>query len=111
MNELIYTAKMMLAQLGSERLIVVLVPSRDPDCASKGGKIRAVESCNPDWYRDLCAEYVSSRGTRRGKFDTLIKRQHVERALREIASGKVATIYAQRVIPYVIGEREKWCTK
>lgn len=112
MNEVIqHTAEMMLAELERERLVVVLIPSRDVDCAMRGGKIRAVESRNPVWYRELCAEHPSSRGTRKGKFDTLIKRQHVIRALKEISSGVCKTLYAQRVMPYIIGEREKWNTK
>lgn len=35
------------------------------------------------------------------KPDTLIRRRHTLRALREIESGRAATIYAQRLLPYI----------
>ena len=38
---------------------------------------------NPRWYRKHCGNHPSSRGTRRGKFDTRIKRKDTMRLARE----------------------------
>lgn len=97
------TAKFMKWELETQKLVVTLAPSEIREVADKGGKIRVVEEHNPDWYRELCNEYRSGRRKprRRKKADTLIKRQSVLRALDEIISGRVETIYAERVFPYV----------
>lgn len=66
-----------------------------------GHMIRVVNERNPQWYRDLCADYPSSRRIRRCKFDTVIRRQGVIRALQEISDGRCQSTYARRVMPYV----------
>jgi hypothetical protein len=93
-------AQMMLDELEGSRLDVYLIPC----WGDYGDRFRrvAVER-NPDWYRQLCDAYQSqrSRPRRRRHGDTKIKRRHTLRALREIASGRVATEYAYRIWPYV----------
>ena len=42
----------MLTELESNRLEVILVPSRLPECAADGGKIRVAVSQNVEWYED-----------------------------------------------------------
>jgi hypothetical protein len=49
-----------LDELEGNILEVVLIPSNDPDCAMRGGKIRAVQSQNAQWYREFCAAHPSS---------------------------------------------------
>lgn len=82
--------------LDSNYLEVVLIPSRDPDCAMRGGKIRAVQYQNALWYRVFCGEHESNRNDRLRwlKFKTKIKRAHTRRALKELISGKCLTPYA-----------------
>lgn len=72
--------------------------------------IRVVEECNPDWYRRLCAEYLSerSRPRRRSKVDTAIKRANVLRALHEMESGRCETVYAGRLLPFVYEHYERF---
>src|SRR5262249_22352957 len=88
--------------LREHRLEVVLVPSRDPDCALRGGMIRAVQSKNPKWYSEFCERYPTSRyRVRRHKSDTLIKRQHTLRALKMLAEGRNGTIYTERLTLFI----------
>lgn len=79
------SAELLLAELESSQLHVVLVPARrqnmDGDC------IRVAVEKNADWYRRFCARHPSSRGTRRGKFDTRIRRANVIAILRRLSSG------------------------
>ena len=79
------SAELLLAELESMQLQVVLVPARrrnsETDC------IRVAVEKNPDWYRRFCARHPSSRGTRRGKFDTRIRRANVAAVLKRISAG------------------------
>ncbi len=84
-------AEFMARQLEGQRLRVVLVVAPEP--RHSGHKIRVVESRNPAWYRQLCADYLTrrTRARQRGDkyVDTAIKRRHVLRALYEISRGGV----------------------
>lgn len=75
-EQIIQHAKMMLADLEQNRLSVVLVPAPNP--IHESHKIRAVESENPVWYRDL--------------FDNAgyVRRKSIADALRRIIDGKPA---------------------
>lgn len=86
-----------LIELESNCLEVVLIPSRDHDCAMRGGMIRAVQSQNADWYRKFCAEHESDRKDRLrwSKFKTKIKRACTRRALGELIAGKCESAYAR----------------
>lgn len=93
-------AAAMRLELEARRLSVVLIP------APFGGpdrKIRAVEEQNPGWYRDFCAAFETNRSQPRHgrKPDTLIKRRHTLRALKEIEGGVARTTYAERLLPWV----------
>jgi hypothetical protein len=70
----------------------------------RGGKIRAVQYQNADWYRAFCAEHESQRKDRNRwrKFKTKIKRQWTRRALLELVSGKCDTPYAKMVHEFIV---------
>jgi hypothetical protein len=93
-------AQLMHDELASQHLGVILAHAPDP--RHRGHMVRTVAMTNPGWYRQFCAAYPSSRVRRSHKPDTAIKRQHTLRALREIAGGHCQTIYADRLMPYVI---------
>ena len=118
-------AERMLSELEGSRLEVCLIPSRDPDCAMRGGMIRAVQESNPEWYQDFCAQFTAKRRAHcrrcfrrcrcdkeerqrlrwrtrpRMLHDTLIKRQHTIRALKELVKGRCETIYANRLADFI----------
>jgi hypothetical protein len=96
-------AKALLEELDANYLEVVLIPSRDPDCAMRGGKIRAVQYQNAEWYRKFCGEHESNRNDRLRwlKFKTKIKRAHTRRALKELISGKCLTPYAVMLTGFI----------
>lgn len=75
----------MLNELESHQLQVVLVPL-NPKLRgyNEGGCRRVCSDLNPKWYRQLCAANPSSRGVRRGGFDTRIRRFNTLRALRQM---------------------------
>lgn len=78
----------MQAELEAHRLEVILVPL-NPRLRgwNEGGMKRVCADVPPKWYRVLCREFPSSRGVRRGKLDTKIKRRNVLRALDRMVSG------------------------
>lgn len=96
-----------LVELDAHQLLVVLIPSRDPDIAMRGGCIRAVEEENAEWYRNFCGHYASTRKYRTRKFKTLIKRQHTRRALQELMRGEKKTGYAMILAEFIV----KWEAK
>lgn len=96
----------MLSDLQACRLEVILVPSRDPDCAMRGGMIRAVQEQNADWYRNFCKQFPSNRRWQNRKGRTKIKRRDTERGLRELIAGKCETQYAQRLHSFIEREQE-----
>ena len=102
-NDFLMAIDWVLQDMRTQFLRVVLIPSRIPEIAAHGGKIRLVESENPRWYRDLCAEYEvkRSRPRNRKSHDTLIRRAHVIRALKAIKSGENSGIYIERLYPYI----------
>ncbi len=77
----------MLNELEAARLEVCLAPSRRRD-RREHDMIRVCMSVPVKWYRVLCGKYPSSRGIRRGKFDTKIKRANVLSTLRVMAEGR-----------------------
>lgn len=97
-------AKEYLIELESHSLEVVLIPSRDHDCAMRGGMIRAVQEQNCEWYRAFCGEHESSRKDRLrwSKFKTKIKRQLTRRALKELIAGKCETHYAKDLREFIL---------
>ena len=79
--------QLMLEQLESHRLEVMLVPL-NPKLRNwnEYGCKRVCSDVPPRWYRAMCREHLSSRGVRRGKPDTKIKRANVLRALNRMVS-------------------------
>jgi hypothetical protein len=88
------------AELESSRLEVVLVPL-NPRLRgfNEGGCKRVVCSKNVSWYRAFCNRHPSSRGVRRGKFDTRIRRLDVLTILDHLCAGrKTRSKYAPELI-------------
>ncbi len=84
--------QLLLDQLESHRLEVMLVPL-NPRLRNynEGGCKRVAIDVPPAWYRRLCRDNPSSRGVRRGKPDTRIKRANVLALLRRLAIGLTTT--------------------
>lgn len=83
----------LLGELESAPFLVVLSPAPSP--RHHVHMVRVAASRPPDWYRRLCASYPSSRGLRRGKFDTRIRRRNILSALARMASGRPSgSLYA-----------------
>lgn len=81
--------QIMLAELEAHRLEVVLVPLNPNRRGwNEGGMKRVCADVPPRWYRALCRDYPSSRGVRRGKFDTAVRRANVLRALERLVDGR-----------------------
>jgi hypothetical protein len=76
----------LLAELESSMLVTVLVPCKRQ--CNEGGMRRVNMSENPRWYKKLCAAHTSSRGVRRGKHDTKLKRRNILSLLGALASGR-----------------------
>lgn len=55
------TAALMYDELAHTHLVVILIPSRIPEIAERGGCIRITEQQNPAWYQALCNAYPSHR--------------------------------------------------
>jgi hypothetical protein len=95
----------MLDELQHQRLTVALTP------AQRGsGSVRTVMEPNPEWYQRFCARYQAGRRRDKRAFDTGVKRQMTERALKRIISGEVHTArhmnagksgYIARLIPEI----------
>lgn len=81
--------QLLLNQLESHQLHVMLVPL-NPRMRNynDGGMKRVLVDQNPIWYRRLCADHVSSRAIRRGKYDTRIRRQNILRVLRRLCANQ-----------------------
>jgi len=79
----------LLYELEAHRLEVQLVPvGRNARCwTGEHSMKRCPVDVPPKFYRELCRRHQSSRGIRRGKFDTKIKRANVLALLRRLASG------------------------
>lgn len=87
--------ELLLADLESHQLVTVLVPCKR-EC-NEGGMIRVNMSVNPKWYRDLCSRHPSSRGVRRGRFDTKIRRRNIVRALERMIEDKDGGKYGEEL--------------
>ena len=87
----------MQAELESSPLVVVLIPSKRWD-RREWDMIRVCLSVPPTWYRKLCSRHASSRGVRRGKFDTRIRRANVLNALQGLLDGKYFGKYRDELI-------------
>jgi hypothetical protein len=84
----------MLNELEAHQLCVCLVPLNPRMRGwNEGGCKRACVDQNPAWYRAFCAANPSSRGIRRGKLDTKIKRFNTLRALRQMIAKRPAGKY------------------
>lgn len=80
----------LLCELESHQLQVILAPSRRSD-RRETDFIRVCADKNPPWYSRMCAKYPSSRGIRRGKHDTILKRANVLALLARLSRGLPTT--------------------
>jgi hypothetical protein len=86
------------AELESSPLVTVLVPSKRSD-RRESDMIRVNVSQPPSWYRSLCGRHPSSRGVRRGRFDTRVKRANVLQLLDTlIRHGHSRSKYAGEIL-------------
>jgi hypothetical protein len=94
-------AKEMLEELEANRLEVFLIP----DCYDETRNSRRVRiSENAQWYQEFCAEYPSKRKVRKGKFDTIIRRNATINGLNRVIAGDRKTVYAKRLIEFMGGQ-------
>lgn len=84
----------MEAELQSHCLHTILVPL-DPRKRNwnEGGCKRVNCDVPPLWFRRLCQKHTSSRGVRKGKHDSRIRRQNVLNTLRSLLAGKHRSKY------------------
>lgn len=96
----------LLCELEANPLVTILAPCKRP--CNEGGCIRVNVSQPPRWYRAMCAKFPSSRGVRRGKHDTRIRRANVLQLLNTLITkdrsrskyaGEVLTIARKRIQP------------
>lgn len=78
--------EIMLAELESNRLVVVLVPCKRR--VNEGGCIRVATEKNCKWYRVFCARHLSDRKRRKSAVDTRIKRANIISILSRLAGEK-----------------------
>ncbi|MFN3925671.1 MAG: hypothetical protein ACK4K6_18870 [Pseudarthrobacter sp.] len=93
----------MLDDLDSNRLDVILLPSRRYEVAIRGGMIRVVQATNPEWYRRLCADYPKRRSRPRNKRkpDTRIVRKTVRSILVNwIKTGRTRSMLKDDITRY-----------
>lgn len=81
-----YGLHVMLAELESNRLEVVLVPSKRGQ--NPWDMIRVCASRNAGWYRKFCAQHSSSRVRNNPHHDTCIRRANTIRVLDRMVHGK-----------------------
>ena len=99
------TYEYMYYDLLSNRLEVVLIPSKHPDIAADGGCIRVPITRNPDWYQQFCSRYVVS--SRRKKKRTIIRRQSVLNILLRLSKGKSScSKYSNNLKDIALGIKE-----
>jgi len=91
----------LLNELESNQLQVCLAPSRRR--VNDHDQIRVALSKNAIWYQRFCAAHISKRGTRRGRPDTLIRRQHTLRCLERMIAGSRKGIYEERILAILPG--------
>ena len=96
-------------ELQSSRLEVILIPRHFNDHG--GCKLRAAQSSNCDWYRQLCSEFESNRSKKYKKFKTKIKRRNIESALDRLCSGEQSkSDYADWLIAYTENQAETYAS-
>ena len=84
--------ELLLNELESHMLVVQLVPLNPNRRGwNEGGCKRVPVDVPPAWYRKMCNRHASSRGVRRGGFDTRIKRANVLALLARLAAGRETT--------------------
>lgn len=85
----------LLDELDSSYPVVCKVPG------VYGGYIRVCVSINCPWYRAFTKQYLWRSSKRYPKPRTIIKRQHVRKALKRIARGNLEGVYAERLLVFI----------
>ncbi len=79
----------LLSELESHQLQVILVPLNPNRRGwNEYGMKRVCLDKSPRWYSQLCSRHTSSRGVRRGKHDTRIRRATILNVLRRLCAGR-----------------------
>lgn len=95
-------AKYMLEELEAGWLEVAKVVSQH------GGYIRICNSVNCEWYSRFCRAHEGFRRNRRWKKPrTFIKRCHTITALKRIIAGRMDSVYAERLEPFINEQIER----
>lgn len=98
----------MFNELEAHKLEVELAPlSPRLRGFNEGGCKRVVTNKPPRWYRELCNNHASSRGVRRGKFDTRIKRANVLAILARLSAGFVSRSKYADELHAIASQRER----
>lgn len=78
------------------RLEVILIPSKNHECAIRGGCIRVAINTNPEWYQELCSSYPRPDCKKWYKTRTIIKRANIIKLLDRLLAGqKINSKYEQ----------------
>jgi hypothetical protein len=97
-QELSDAALELLIELESSRLEVVLIPA--PEQRHSCHSVRAVQESNAEWYQKMCKRHLRRR-KRYSKPDTLINRAHTIKALERVMEGRIDSLYAERLMPFI----------
>lgn len=84
-----------LRELEQQSLEVVLIPSKHWGIAGQGGRIRAVQTENPEWYQEFCGLYEARRGRYQAKCDHC-GGIHDARKNKRCLRRKRVTVYTRR---------------
>lgn len=90
MKHLSHALWSMYNELNNAHFDVILVPAPVP--MFSGHKVRMVNVSNPQWYKDICSQFITCRNNVRRKYrkhvDTRVKRQDILALLKRLATGQ-----------------------
>lgn len=96
----------MYDELLANKQEVVLIPSQDPDCAMRGGMIRAVQSAPPRWFSEFAGQWMRNSVRQPRLRPNFIKREWTLCGLRRLMKGDDKSVYAQRLRRFIEDELE-----
>ena len=105
--DLIPVIEEMLYEFIESKPETYLVPSRHEDCAKDGGMIRAAMVRNPEWYRNMCADFIRPPKIKRRLKKhprTRVKRKHTIAVIELIIKNGGST---SKYAPYIIEEAKR----
>lgn len=106
-EHLIPILKEMKLELINNQLKVSLVPTRE--FMNEGGMIRIPLTENCSWYKELCADFPSTRKRKNHLFDTRVKRRAIVRVLDRLIDGiECHSKYADWILEYAEKRNEQY---